>query len=220
MTPFPAFQPSRTRIKFCGFTRADELHAAVELGVDAVGLNCVPGSKRYLEPAACAALRRTVPAFVSAVLLLGNAEPGWAESVVAQVAPDLIQFHGRETAAECRRYGRPYLKSVAVSEPEDVLRAADAYPDALALLLDTPSADGMGGTGRTFDWARIPANAGKPLMLAGGLRPDNVARAVRMAAPYAVDVSSGIESAPGRKDFDQMKAFVEAVRQADAERPR
>lgn len=207
----------RTRIKFCGLTRAEDLHAAVHLGVDAIGLICVPGSKRCLAPADAAALRREVPPLVSAVLLVGERTPG-VQALIEAVQPDLVQFHGGQSEAECRRYGRRYLKTVAVHRAEDILAAATTYASAGALLLDTPSADGLGGTGRRFDWTQIPAEVRVPLMLAGGLRPENVGQAVRMAAPYAVDVSSGIEASPGRKDLDLMRAFVAAVRQADAER--
>lgn len=206
----------RTRIKFCGLTRAEDLDLAVMLGVDAVGLICVPQSKRFLTPEAAAALRRRVPPLVSTVLLLANADETWAREAVETVRPDLIQFHGEESPAFCARFGVAYLKSVAVRSAQDVLRADHDYVDAAALLLDTPAADGLGGTGRAFDWSQIPAGVQHRLILAGGLKPENVTQAVRMAVPFAVDVSSGIEAAPGRKDPDKMRAFVEAVRLADA----
>lgn len=207
----------RTRIKFCGFTRPEDLDAAVALGVDAVGLICVPDSKRFLTPAAAATLRRRVPPFVDAVLLLSNADAAWADAAIEAVEPDLVQFHGSESAAFCAGFGRRYLKSVAVRSAEDVRAAVRAHPHATGLLLDSHAPGGLGGTGLAFDWSQIPTDVALPLILAGGLNPENVGRAVRMCAPFAVDVSSGIESAPGRKDFQKMQAFVEAVRTADAD---
>jgi phosphoribosylanthranilate isomerase len=205
----------RTRVKFCGFTLADDLAVAVQLGVDAVGFVCVPGSKRYVTPEAAAALRRQVPPFVTTVLLLSNATESAARFAIATVNPDLVQFHGTESAAYCDRLGKPYLKSVSVGSRDDIEAAANAYPNATALLLDSHRPDGLGGTGQAFDWTIVPRDVGWALVLAGGLTPANVGLAVRMAAPYAADVSSGIEVAPGRKDPDKMRAFVEAVRVTD-----
>lgn len=210
----------RTRIKLCGFTRAHDVEAAARLGVDAIGLVCVRGSKRELTPSQAAALRAHVPPFVASVLLLSNPDGAFARDAIEQVRPDYVQFHGDETAAFCASFGRPYLKSVSVTGGQDVVEAAQRFPSAAALLLDSHAADGMGGTGRAFEWSHVPRGLDVALILAGGLTPENVGRAVRMASPYAVDVSSGIEDGPGRKDFEKMKAFVEAVRLADAEPPR
>ncbi|WP_420466556.1 phosphoribosylanthranilate isomerase [Panacagrimonas sp.] len=218
--PIPDSRPHRTRIKFCGFTRAEDLSTAVGLGVDAVGLVCVPGSKRELSIGAASELRRSLPPFVDAVLLLSNASFDEAAQAIATVRPDYVQFHGRESAADCERHGCRYLKGVSVTGPEDIRQAARDFPGASALLLDSHGADGLGGTGQAFDWTCIPHDVGPALILAGGLNPDNVGRAVRMAVPYAVDVSSGIESGPGRKDPSRMRAFVEAVRLADAQAQR
>lgn len=214
---FPSAAVSRTRIKFCGFTRAEDIDLAVALGVDAIGLICVPDSKRFLTPTAAAALRRRLPPFVSAVLLLSNADIAWADTALEAVEPDLVQFHGTESASYCSGFGRRYLKSVSVSHAEDVRAAARSHAQAAALLLDSHVPGGMGGTGQVFDWTQIPRDVELPLILAGGLNPANVGEAVRLCAPFAVDASSGIESAPGRKDPEQMRAFIAAVRQADAE---
>lgn len=216
----PSGKHLRTRIKFCGMTRAQDVEAAARLGADAIGLVCVPGSKRELSAAQAADLRSRVPPFIATVLLLSNADEAFARQAIEQVRPDFVQFHGRETGPFCASMGRPFFKGVAVSSERDVIEAATRFPAAAALLLDSHGADGLGGTGKAFDWAQIPQNLDIAVILAGGLTPENVGRAVRMAAPYAVDVSSGIESEPGRKDFEKMKAFVEAVRQADAEMPR
>jgi phosphoribosylanthranilate isomerase len=190
----------RTRIKLCGFTRARDIEEAARLGADAIGLVCVPGSRRELTPAQAAALRHHVPPLVATVLLLSNADEAFARDAIAQVRPDYVQFHGSESGPFCAALGRPYFKAVAISSGQDVIDAARNFPTAAALLLDR--------------------HLGTALILAGGLTPENVGQAVRMADPYAVDVSSGIESAPGRKDFEKMKAFVEAVRLADAQKPR
>lgn len=214
--PVPDGTWQRTRIKFCGFTTPRDIDLAVRVGADAIGLVCVPGSKRELSIEQAAALRARIPRFVASVLLLSNADPAQARAAIEAVQPDFVQFHGHESPDYCAAFGRPYFKSVAVSAAEDVRIAAQAFPDAAALLLDSHGDDGMGGTGRRFDWTQVGPDVGKALVLAGGLKPDNVGQAVRMCAPYAVDVSSGIEAAPGRKDFDKMKAFVEAVRLADA----
>lgn len=215
--PVPGDERLRTRIKFCGFTRGQDIEGAARLGADAIGLVCVPGSKRELTTSQAADLRAFVPNFIATVLLLSNAEPERARATIEIVKPDFVQFHGSETGFFCASFGRPYFKAVSMTTAEDVRHAARLYPSAAALILDSHGADGMGGTGETFDWTRITQDSGKPLILAGGLTPANVGRAVRMVTPYAVDVSSGIETSPGRKNFEKMKAFVEAVRLADSE---
>lgn len=214
--PVPDGQRLRTRIKFCGFTREQDIDIAVRQGADAIGLVCVPGSKRELSLARAADLRGRIPKYVAAVLLLSNADATRARDAIEMVQPDFVQFHGDEDDAFCASFGRPYFKGVSVRSAEDVERAAQAFPGAAALLLDSHGGDGLGGTGKSFDWTQVSKTVGKALIVAGGLTPDNVGRAVRMLAPYAVDVSSGIEARPGRKDSEKMKAFVEAVRLADA----
>lgn len=215
--PIPGDERLRTRIKFCGFTNRQDIEGAARIGADAIGLVCVPGSKRELSAAQAAELRAVVPQFVATVLLLSNADEEHARAAIEMVRPDFVQFHGDETGFFCASFGRPYFKAVAMKSAEDVRLAARQYPSAAALILDSHDTDGMGGTGKTVDWKRIPQDSGKPLVVAGGLTPGNVGQAVRMINPYAVDVSTGIETSPGRKNFEKMKAFVEAVRLADAE---
>ncbi|HEU0197991.1 MAG TPA: phosphoribosylanthranilate isomerase [Nevskiaceae bacterium] len=206
----------RTRIKFCGLTRAADLEQAVALGVDAIGLVCVPKSRRALSIEAAAALRQRAPAFVTCVVLLLDAEPEWVARVVHEVRPDLLQFHGRESGAYCRRFGVPYLKAIAVGTDGRLGADPGDYADAAALMLDSHTPGALGGTGAAFDWQHVRVAAGRRWVLAGGLTPDNVARAIAGLHPYAVDVSSGIESAPGLKDSGKMAAFVAAVQRADA----
>ncbi len=207
----------RTRIKFCGLTRPDDLDLAVSLGVDAIGLVFDGRSKRALSPEQGRALRDRVPAFVSCVALFRDAEAGWVERIVDEVQPDLLQFHGSETPDFCRRWRRPYIKAVPMGSPQDLEDWRRQFADARGLLLDSHAPGELGGTGQRFDWSQAPKRFGHFWVLAGGLSPGNVASAVTMARPDAVDVSSGIESAPGLKDAQKMRAFVEAVRSADSQ---
>ena len=207
----------RTRIKFCGITRAEDARVAAALGVDALGFVFVPGSPRCLTLHAAAAIREQLPPLLSVVTLLQNPNSDEVWETIDAMQPHLLQFHGEETAQFCGSFGMPYLKAVAMRGLQRPLAevAAD-YADAAALLLDGHAPGELGGQGKTFDWADIAAGVKIPLILAGGLTPENVATAVRTARPYAVDVSSGIESKPGIKDSGKMEAFVRQVRDADS----
>jgi phosphoribosylanthranilate isomerase len=208
----------RTRIKFCGITRIDDVRRGVELGVDAIGLVFTRSSQRFVGISQARVIRNELPAFVSAVALFMDDEPGWIEEVVASVQPDLLQFHGAETDGFASSFARPYVKAVPMGSVADVARHASAYPNAAGLLLDSHARGARGGTGATFDWSRIPSGTGRRFLLAGGLDAANVAEAIATVRPYAVDVSSGIESAPGIKDAAKMRAFAAEVRRADAAR--
>lgn len=212
--------PLPTRIKFCGFTRADDLAQALSLGIDAVGLIFDPRSKRAVTADVASALSRQVPAFVSRVALFRDAPASLIDEAIAATDPDLLQFHGNESAEFCERWQRPYLKAVPMAEAQDLEQWCARYPHARALLLDSHAPGALGGTGHAFDWSRAPRVLSKSWVLAGGLNPANVASAVTMASPPAVDVSSGIESAPGIKDPVLMRAFVDAVRRADLQSSR
>ncbi|MEJ2479514.1 MAG: phosphoribosylanthranilate isomerase [Acidihalobacter sp.] len=207
----------RTRVKVCGITREADVAAAVAAGVDAVGLVFYPNSSRCLEPAAAAQLVSRLPPFVTPVGLFLDADADRVREVLRRVRIDVLQFHGLEPAAYCRDFGRPYMKAIGAGAGEDVRMLAEAYPDACALLLDGHAHGQAGGTGRSFDWARVPRDLAHPVVLAGGLKPDNVAEAVRVARPYAVDVSSGVEAAPGIKDAALIEAFINEVRRGDIE---
>lgn len=206
----------RTRIKFCGFTRAEDLDVAISLGVDAVGLIAVSGSKRALQLEQAVALRRRVPAFVSTVLLLLDPEPDMARQWIAAVDPELVQFHGRESPDFCRSFGRAFLKALPGGAGYDLLRSASAWSSARGILLDAHEPGACGGTGHAFDWHAIPAALRPGCILSGGLTPANVQAAVALVQPWAVDVASGIESEPGIKSPERMRAFVAAVRAQDA----
>ncbi|WP_246149819.1 phosphoribosylanthranilate isomerase [Arenimonas fontis] len=206
---------SRTRIKFCGLTRPGDVRLAVELGVDAIGFVFAAGSPRRLEPGQALALREAVPPPVAAVALFMDNPAEEVRRIVRALRPDLLQFHGGEDETFCRGFDRPYLKVLAMGQGGTEARQALArYPSASGFLLDGHAPGQRGGSGQAFDWSRAPA-PGRPVWLAGGLGPDNVGRAIRAVRPYAVDVSSGIERAPGIKDGAKMQAFVEEVRRAD-----
>ncbi|HEY4146462.1 phosphoribosylanthranilate isomerase [Pinirhizobacter sp.] len=201
-----------TRIKCCGMTRHDDVQLAARLGADAVGFVFTRRSKRFIEPEAAAVLRAALPPFVDAVALLMDDEPAWVAHVIDVVQPDLVQFHGEETDDFCKGFGRRYLKAIAMGDGEAALHKLHTYPGAAGLLLDGHGLGESGGTGRVFDWSLMPKDFPQPLILAGGLDSTNVARAIALAQPWAVDVASGIESSPGVKDAAKMEHFIAAVR--------
>jgi phosphoribosylanthranilate isomerase len=203
-----------TRIKFCGITRPQDARLAVDLGVDAIGFVFTRRSQRFLGIAQAREIRRQLPPFTSAVALFMDDEPGWIEEVIAGVQPDLLQFHGAEPASFASSFSRPYLKAVPMASVEDAVAYAALHPGASGLLLDNHALGGAGGSGTAFDWKKAP-RISRPTILAGGLDPANVAQAIAVVRPYAVDVSTGIEIAPGMKDPLRMRRFVEAVRAAD-----
>ncbi|UDM05733.1 phosphoribosylanthranilate isomerase [Halomonas sp. NyZ770] len=205
--------PGRTRIKFCGFTRHEDVAQAVALGVDALGFVMWPRSARGIDPDALAALAAPVPAFVTRVGLFVNPDVALVEACLPHL--DLIQFHGDEPADFCAQFDRPWIKALRMRDDLDLHQAAQQYAAAQALLLDAYRPGVPGGTGETFDWSRIPAALQKPVILAGGLTVENIAAAVAQVAPYAVDVSGGIEAAPGQKDARRMADFVAQVGRAD-----
>lgn len=213
--PSPAAR-ARTRVKFCGVTRAEDALAAARLGADAVGFVFAAGSPRFIAPAAAAMIRGRLPPLIHTVALFRNADPQFVQEVLAACEPHLLQFHGEETRAFCESFGRPYLRAVPMRTPQDLARWSAEFAGAAALLLDGHASGEAGGQGRAFDWSALPPWA-KPIILAGGLTPDNVAGAVRQVRPYGVDVSSGIEAAPGIKDPERMQRFIEQVQEADAE---
>jgi len=205
-----------TRIKICGITRQVDAEACVDLGADAIGLVFAPGSPRRLDLNMARAVAACVPAGLSRVGVFRDNPPEEIECTLDHVALDLLQFHGSESAAECARWNMPWLKAIGMAGDRPVPDVIAEYPDAAGYLLDAHEPGGAGGRGERFDWSRFPVGAGRPLFLAGGLTPDNVYEAVRRTRPFAVDVSSGVESAPGIKDARLIEKFVEEVRRANS----
>lgn len=202
---------SRCRVKFCGVTRPEDARAAAAAGADAIGLNFYPPSPRAVGLQQARSVVAALPPFVTVVGLFVNAEQSAIESVLDAVRLDVLQFHGDETAQECARYARPYIKAMQMREGLDVHAAARRYASARALLLDTFQPHLHGGTGTTFDWSRVPADLGLPVILAGGLNAGNVAEAIIQARPDAVDTSGGVEVSKGIKDAVKMRDFMQGV---------
>lgn len=201
----------RTRVKICGITRPQDAIAAAQAGADAIGLVFYPASPRAVEIAQAQEIVAALPPFVTSVGLFVDAGEATIRQVLQSVPLDLLQFHGDESSAECRCYDRPYIKALRMREQVDVLATARHYHDAAGLLLDTYQAGVPGGTGERFDWRRVPAQLTLPVVLAGGLTPENVAEAVSTARPYAVDVSGGVESQKGIKDAYKIRSFIAEV---------
>lgn len=199
------------KVKICGLTRSEDVATSVAAGADALGFVFVPASPRHLPADAAAALCFQVPAFVSRVGLFLDQTEGFVRSVLEQVPLTLMQFHGQEDAAFCRQFGLPYIKAVHPGSATAVASAEAEYPDAAGILVDSHEVGGMGGTGIQLDWTRLSAGH-LPLILAGGLNPSNVARAVKLVRPWAVDVSSGVELSPGIKDANAIRQFIDEAR--------
>ena len=190
--------------------------AAAGVGVDAIGLMFYEPSPRYITRERARAVCAVLPPLVSIVGVFVNPEPREVEAVVESLPVDLLQFHGEEPPELCTGAGRPYVKAVRVRAREDIVTAAARYTDARALLLDAHHDALWGGTGTRFDWDVVPDDVGRPIVLAGGLTPENVAGAIRLVRPFAVDVSGGVESAPGEKDPRSMERFMKEVASAEA----
>jgi phosphoribosylanthranilate isomerase len=207
-------QASRTtRVKICGITRVDDALAAAEAGADAIGLVFYPKSSRAVSIERAADIARRLPAFVTTVGLFVNPSSAEIERVLAEVPLDLLQFHGDESPQFCALFSTPYLKALRVKPELDIAACAQAYKAARGLLLDAWRSDQFGGTGHTFDWKLIgPEAPSSRIILAGGLTPANVAEAIQVVRPWAVDVSTGVEETPGIKSHSLMQAFVKSVR--------
>lgn len=206
----------RTRVKICGITRVEDALAAAVFGADAIGLVFSEASPRCVSAKQARTIAAALPPFVSVVGLFVDAPADHIRELLGQAPIDLLQFHGRETPEECRQFGRPYIKAVRMVPDVDIAAEARRYAQAAGLLLDAYDPQLAGGTGATFDWTRVPPDLGKPVILAGGLTPGNVARAIQAVRPYAVDVSSGVEQGKGIKDAAKIAAFIQNVNEAHA----
>lgn len=206
-----------TRIKCCGMTRVGDALLAARLGADAIGLVFSARSKRQVTLAQAREIVAALPPFVATVALFMDDEANLVRQVLDEVRPTLLQFHGDESDGWCAQFGHPFLKAIAMGEGAAALPRLHDYPHATGLLLDGHAAGEAGGSGKAFDWSLLPGELAQSLILAGGLHAGNVGDAVRTAHPWAVDVASGVESAPGIKDPLRLEAFIRAVRTADAE---
>ncbi|SFX44319.1 phosphoribosylanthranilate isomerase [Marinospirillum alkaliphilum] len=202
----------RTRAKICGLTRLEDVQAVAEAGADAIGLVFYPPSPRNVSLELATLLASQLPPFITCVGLFVDPEPEWVEAVLAAVPLDLLQFHGNEPDAFCRSFARPYIKALRMKPGFDPTAVVDQWPAARGFLLDAYTPGVPGGTGESFDWQRFPQDQQRHWILAGGLDAGNVAEAIRIARPYAVDVSGGVESSRGIKCPTEIHAFMKAVR--------
>lgn len=202
-------------MKFCGITRSEDAVHAADLGVDAIGLVFYEKSPRFVTMKQAQDVVKVLPPFICKVGLFVNADPSQVSEVTETVGLDLLQFHGDETADDCAQFKRPFIKAIRMREDLDFEQAQTEFSGARALLLDAYDKALYGGTGQKFDWSRIPASAKLPIILAGGITPDNVEEAITTVRPYAVDVSGGIEASKGIKDKDKMNAFIRGVNSAN-----
>lgn len=212
----------RTRVKICGLRSNEDIHMVADAGADAIGLVVYAGSKRAVTIPQAARLRREIPVFISAVVLLVNASQAEIEQIINDVKPSLLQFHGDESAEFCEQFRFPYIRALRVGggallSPDAVAQEVQKYPNASGFLFDAYSA-GYGGSGLTFDLSLLdkareilPA---RKIIIAGGLNAGNVQQLIRDVKPYAIDLSSGVESAPGVKSAEKTRAFMQQVANA------
>ena len=202
----------QTRIKFCGMTRQSDVQYAISLGVDALGFVFVKGSPRNLDIDKARDLLELIPPFIVKVGLFMNSDVSEVLNVVNKLRVNLLQFHGDEDEVFCNQFDYPYLKAVPMGNTNSVSDFCSKFSTATGFVLDSHQSGQMGGSGVKFAWDSIPSKLNKPIILAGGLTPENVAEAIRIVQPYAVDVSSGIEASKGIKDPVRMDKFVKEVK--------
>ncbi len=201
----------QTHIKICGITRPEDAISAAKLGANALGLVFYPPSPRAVSITQAKAIANVTPPFVQLVGLFVNATSIEIEEILKEIPLNLLQFHGEETPEFCEQFHRPYIKALHIKENSDLNQQIISYQTARGILLDTFNPNLKGGTGETFDWKLIPQNLAKPLILAGGLNPENVKQAILQVKPSAVDVSGGVEESKGIKSFLKMRDFIQAV---------
>lgn len=202
------------RVKVCGITRSEDAEAAVQCGADAIGFVFWSHSARYIDADSARLIAEVIPPFVCTVGVYVDPDAAWVEETVRVAKLGLLQFHGDEPPEFCNQFSQPYIKAIRVKPDTDLLQYAERYRTAKGLLLDTYAANMPGGTGHVFDWQLIPQQLPLPLILSGGLNPDNVADAIKQTKPWAVDVSSGVEASKGIKDKKKIIAFMQGVKQS------
>lgn len=203
------------QVKICGLTRPEDAQLISQLGVDAVGLVFWSGSRRAVDVGLAQEICAELAPFVTTTALLVNPSDAEVERLLSQVPINLLQWHGDETPGQCERWQLPYIRALKAQPGSDLVAEANRYPKARGFLLDSVHEGQFGGTGKAFDWDLIPESFNRSIVLAGGLNPANVAGAIRAVRPAAVDVSSGVESAPGIKDHDKIRRFMRAVASVD-----
>ena len=206
---------ARTRVKICGITRVADAEAAVAAGADAIGLVFYARSPRFVDLETARRISQSLPAFVTSVALFLNPEEDQVQQVLDLVPIDLLQFHGTEPVEFCEAFGRPWIKAIGIEGTDELEQRCQDYVAARGILLDSHASGAAGGTGKTFNWDRIPASLKNRIILAGGLTPDNIAEAIETVRPYAVDLSSGVESAPGIKDAALIAQLMQEVQRVD-----
>lgn len=197
-----------TKVKICGFTEPNNARDAALAGVDAIGLVFYDKSPRNVDIHSAQKIIEALPPFINRVGLFVNANPSFIDEILCEAPLDTLQFHGDESVLDCTQYQMPFIKSLRVKPDTNVKEIAENFSSASALLLDSFSPSSYGGTGESFDWSLACVKISLPIILAGGLTVDNVADAIKQVNPYAVDASSGVESAPGVKDIDKIEAFI------------
>lgn len=205
---------SRARVKICGITSVEDARAVVDAGAEALGLVFYAASPRAVTIEQARAIALAAGPFTVVTGLFVDADPEFVAAVLKQVPLQLLQFHGDENRDYCESFERPYMKAIRMRPELDVAAAIAGHPGAAGILLDAYRPGVPGGTGKTFDWARVPRQSAKPLVLAGGLTEINVADAIRATQVYGVDVSGGVESAPGKKDHGKITSFINNARLA------
>lgn len=205
----------RTRVKICGFTDTDQAQFAAQMGIDALGLVFYPPSPRAIDCTQAQAIIRSLPPFITIVALFVNETAEQINQVLKQTGADMIQFHGDESPEFCRSFARPFIKAIRVQDDTDIIAESKRYTDARGLLLDAWHPDSHGGTGTQFNWDQVPDQCELPLILAGGLTPDNIQQALHTSQLDTVDISSGVEFAKGQKSPEKIASFLQQINQFD-----
>lgn len=200
------------KVKICGITRQEDALAAAEFGADALGFVFYEKSPRYVRPEIAAEIIAQLPPFITSVGLFVNPDAAAVKAIIAHTALDLLQFHGDENNAFCAQFSRPFIKAIRMAEALDLYKEIEKYPDARGILLDAYDPQRYGGTGHTFEWSRVHGGLPKPIIVAGGLTPENVTQAVAMTHPWGVDVSGGVEQSKGIKQRSLIEAFMRGAK--------
>lgn len=203
---------SNIRIKICGITQLCDALDAVKLGADALGFIFFPGSPRFIEVERARYIVSSIPPFIAKIGLFVNQSLSVVEDCINNVGIDTLQFHGDEHPEFCNSFGLPWIKTISIDENSNIEQSIILYSNASAYLFDTRKSSCFGGTGQVFDWSLIPKNIGKPIILAGGLRVENIAEAIKIPDLYAVDVCSGVEQEKGKKSKMLMRDFIRKVK--------